>query len=95
MQTEMFFLILTEYKPRKNGQLNSDRPHSLNPIMTKCESLFQMRSSLNTTTGSLNKSGPGLGGSVNLSTNLTSSMSLPVYSTEYDDEVKLQIHSAV
>ncbi|XP_052265230.1 trichohyalin-like isoform X2 [Dreissena polymorpha] len=45
-----------------------------------------MRSSLNTTTGSLNKSGHGLGGSVNLSTNLTSSMSIPVYSTEYEDE---------
>ena len=46
-----------------------------------------MRSSLNTTTGSLNKSGQGIGGSVNLSSHMTSSMSLPVYSTEYDDEV--------
>jgi len=39
---------------------------------------------MNTTTGSLNKS---VRGSINVSTNLTSSMSLPVYSTEYDEEV--------
>ncbi|KAK3609355.1 hypothetical protein CHS0354_036595 [Potamilus streckersoni] len=48
----------------------------------------QMRGSLNTTTGSL-KSGHGLGGSVNLSKSLgglTSSMSIPIYSTEYDDD---------
>ena len=48
-----------------------------------------MRSSLNTTTGSL-KSGHGMGASVNMSKqsmNLTSSMSLPVYSTEFEDEV--------
>ena len=51
--------------------------------------MFQVRTSLNTTTGSL-KSIPGVGGSVNMSKqsmNLTSSMSIPMYSTEYEDEV--------
>ncbi|XP_060561428.1 centrosomal protein of 164 kDa-like [Ruditapes philippinarum] len=52
-----------------------------------------IRSSLNTTTGSLNKSGQGIGGSVNLSSHMTSSMSLPVYSTEYEDEHEERPHS--
>ena len=50
-----------------------------------------MRTSLNTTTGSM-KSVPGVGGSINMpkqSMNLTSSMSIPMYSTEYEDEVLL------
>ena len=57
--------------------------------------MFQVRTSLNTTTGSL-KSIPGVGGSVNMSKqsmNLTSSMSIPMYSTEYEDEVGLLCNS--
>ena len=57
--------------------------------------IFQVRTSLNTTTGSL-KSIPGVGGSVNMSKqsmNLTSSMSIPMYSTEYEDEVGLLCNS--
>ncbi|KAL4228939.1 hypothetical protein ACF0H5_011979 [Mactra antiquata] len=58
----------------------------LAPLRGSAGASGPIRSSLNTTTGSLNKSGQGLGVSVNLSSHLTSSMSLPVYSTEYDDE---------
>ncbi|XP_052804909.1 centrosomal protein of 164 kDa-like isoform X2 [Mya arenaria] len=76
--------------PREQGKLSGgplvQSVGQLGPLKGSIGASGMMRSSLNTTTGSLNKSGHGLGGSVNISTNLTSSMSLPVYSTEYDDD---------
>lgn len=49
-----------------------------------------MKSSLNTTTGSFKSNNPN---ALSKSGNLTSSMSIPIYSTEYEeDEIERPVH---